>query len=196
MKGKWSSILLVLCTTGAGGTEAPAPQPASDSGNARQEAPQPARSLRELRKDARKAEERFHALYNKLNPERDQEVVCEDSSSLGTRLSKHSCTTEGARSAAAENMADYMAAVTIGGSQTGLDGSNGSPAELAAAAAAPGAGPSNSEIAVIGAATGTDLQSTAFRRNLAKLLAEHADLRQALVDYVTAQRRYAAAGGK
>jgi hypothetical protein len=196
MMGKWSSILLVLCASGAAATAALAQQPASASEAARQEASPPARSLRELRKDVRKAEERFQALYNKLNPEREQQVVCEDSSSLGTRLSKHSCTTEGARSAAAQDVADYMSAVNRGAAQSGQEGGNGSPAELAAAAAAPGVATSDTEIAVIGGAAGTDEHRTAFRRNLDKLLAEHADLRQALGEYVTAQQRYAAAGGK
>lgn len=155
------------------------------------------KSERELRRDLRKAEERYNALYNKLNPDRDQRVTCEDSANTGTRLARRSCSTEGARAVSARDAMDYQSALDQSAglaSQSGdAPAAEAGPLGTVADAAAPGFAPTDTSYAVGRQGAEMEAQREAYRRNLEKLLAEHPELRKALDEYNEAYRRHEAA---
>jgi hypothetical protein len=200
MAGKFCSGLVVLVAAGLMHSPAVAQEGAvapTDAARPLPEAVVEGRSLRELRRDLRKAEERYHALYNKLNPDREQRIACEDSASTGTRLAKRSCSTEGARAVAARDAMDYQSAMDQSAGLAAQSGSSSAaeagPMGSVAEAAAPGFAPTDTDYAVGRRGDEVDAQREAYRRNLEKLLAEHPDLRQALDEYNAAYQRHEAA---
>lgn len=156
-----------------------------------------ARSIKDLRKDAKKAEERFRSLYNDLNQDPRQHILCkDDDSATGTRFKKRTCTTAAMHSAIADEVTESL-------SQMQLD--SGVAQQSAAAAGAVNAGPLQGTAATNNSATNAAgqlplqgplnlrPQQDAFQKNVEKLLAQHPDLRKRYDEYLQARQQLAAA---
>jgi hypothetical protein len=155
-------VVFCLCTFALHATfagEAPSPGAAVTS---------PAQ-LRDLRKSMSKAQERFLALYNKVNRSADQEMSCKDSAPTGSRLSKRSCSTRAEARANEELARNYMAAASGIGADQGQQAS-------AEGKVAP--------------------ETLAFQKNLQKLLDENPELRRSFEEYLAARQQYQQAGGR
>ena len=122
--------VLVACAYGALGAGLTAGQEVNVPGETtRAEAPVETKSLRELRRDMRRAQERFTDLYNTLNQDRDQQIVCDNSAATGTRLTRPNCMTRAEQEARARDAVDYLAAADLAASlESGLNGVPQSPA--------------------------------------------------------------------
>lgn len=150
------------------------------------------KSLKDLRKDLKKAEDRFRSLYNELNQDASQRVECKEEASTGSRFTKRSCSTQGMNAATAEQVRQSLAEMSFGASQaSAAGGAVGS----GPAAAAPGTtrvvGEANSSGPV-----NVSSERDAFQKNMEKLLTDHPELRQRLRDYVQAKARVEAAEGR
>lgn len=126
-------------------------------------------NLQDLRKSMNKAQERFLALYNRLNRNTDQQMSCTDSAPTGSRLTRRSCSTR-AQSRANEELArNYMAAAAGVGAEQGQQ------------ASAEGKLPP---------------ETLEFQKNLQKLLDENPELRHSFEEYLAARQQYQQAGGR
>jgi hypothetical protein len=164
--------------------------------------------LRDLRKSLSNAEEKFLALYNKLNRNVDQQVSCSDSAPTGSRLSKRTCSTR-AQTRANEDLArDYVnaaAGISANQSQTSAVQSEastvaqaGTPLTTAQSAALTGTLAPDSNVGVrSGEAAGKVAQETLeFEKNLQKLLDANPELRQRYEEFLAARQQYQQAGGR
>lgn len=164
--------------------------------------------LRDLRKSMSKAEDRFLALYNKLNRNVDQQVSCSDSAPTGSRLSKRSCSTRAQTRANEEMARNYMAAAAdISANQAQSNAARneasalaqtGAPLTDAQSSALSGAQAPDSNVDVRSAeAAGKVAQEKLnFEQNLQKLLDANPELRQRYEEYLSARQQYQLAGGR
>lgn len=186
---------LVACACGALWAGAAAGQEVSASGQARAEAPVENKSLRELRRDMRRAQDRFTDLYNSLNQDRDQEVVCENSAATGTRLTRPTCMTRAEQEARARDAVDYLAAADLAASvDAGLDGGAAESGPVGQSLRASNPNPETPRRYMTGQADPSSAVSRdAYNANMERLLSEHPELYQAYEEYVEARRRFEAA---
>lgn len=187
--------VLLACACGALWTAVTSGQDVNVSGQSGAEVTAETKSMRELRRDARRAQERFMELYNRLNQDRDQQIVCDESPATGTRLVRRSCMTRAQQEALARDAVDYLAASDLAAS---IDiGLNGSPGELGPVGQAVQAGAPNPETPrryMTGQAPPTvDTSVDAYSTNMERLLSEHPELKQAYDEYLEARRRLEAA---
>jgi histone deacetylase complex regulatory component SIN3 len=156
-----------------------------------------ARSIKDLRKDVKKAEDRFRSLYNDLNQDPQQHILCkEDDSATGTRFKKRTCATAAMHAANADGITESMA-------QMQLD--SGVAQQSSAAGAVGAAGPLEGTAATNNSARNAvgqlplesplnlQVQRDAFQKNVDKLIAEHPDLRKRYEEYLQARQQLAAA---
>lgn len=169
-----------------------APEPASPVGS--QDVVVQGKSLNELRSDARKAERRFHSLYDQLNQDVQQQVSCEDDAATGTRFKKRKCTTRAADNATAQAAQDYVGTADLNTSSTST--------RTGRTAAADAAGPADKVASAperyVAKVDSVDLKNPqdSYRRNLEKLMNEHPELRKRYEEYAQAQAQLQAAEGK
>jgi hypothetical protein len=191
MAGTFGFRFLVACVASAGLAVAIAEEAAvAPQSGTTSPAVAETRSVSQLRKDMRKAQDRFITLYNKLNLRREEHVTCTQAADTGSRLTKRSCSTEGERDAAAQEALTYMATASDSAALAGqAANADASPIDSAAAGAA---GQVSTDTDIV-AGGGSQVRGDISRRNLEKLLAEHADLRQAAQEYTAASQRYEAA---
>ena len=158
------------------------------------EAPVENKSLRELRRDMRRAQDRFIDLYNELNPDRDQQIVCNTSAATGTRLTRPNCMTRAQQDAMAREAVDYLAASELAASvDSGLSGGTAEAGPLGQALQASTPNPETPRRYMTGDAASTVGGSVSYSTNMERLLSEHPELRQAYEEYVEARRRLEAA---
>jgi len=152
------------------------------------------KSLRELRRDVRRTQQHFIDLYNKLNPDRDQQIVCNTSAPTGTRLTRPNCMTRAEQEALARDAVDYLAASDLAASvESGLTGgaAESGPVGQTIQASTPTA--ETPRRYMTGQSAGPVASGNAYSANMERLLAEHPELRQAYEEYVEARRRLEAA---
>jgi hypothetical protein len=149
------------------------------------------KSLKELRKDLKKAEDRVRDLYNELNQDSSQRVECREEASTGSRFTKRTCGTKAMSASTAEQVRQSLAEMSF------------SAGQASAAGGAVGSGPSAAAAGstrVVGEASSGPVnlgnEQNAFQKNMEKLLVEHPELRQRLREYVEAKARLEAAEGK
>lgn len=149
------------------------------------------KSLKELRKDLKKAEDRFRALYNDLNQDSMQRINCTDDASTGTRFKKRSCSTTAMQKATADEMRESLAAMNMDGDIARQSAAGGAlEASGPIAASTPLNVPSTQ---AQGGVVNVDPQKDAFQKNVEKLMAEHPELRQRYDEYLLARQRLDAA---
>jgi len=130
--------------------------------------------LKDLREAVIKAEDRMLARYSELNPDKDLDIECAQFTPTGTHFTHRYCMTRLQKRAQEKDSREflsymsYMSGLTAGG----------------------GAAPSSE--------TGIRLMERApdYRKNLTKLLEDHPDLRELLVERGNAERRYIAERSK
>jgi len=150
------------------------------------------KSLKDLRKDLKKAEDRFRSLYNDLNQDSSQRVECKEEASTGSRFTKRTCGTQAMNAATAEQVRQSLAEMSFGAGQAqAAGGAVGSGPAIAAVGSTRAVGDSNS-----GGPVNLVSERDAFQKNMEKLLAENPELRQRLHEYVEAKARLAAAEGR
>lgn len=148
------------------------------------------KSVRQLRSDLRKAERRFQQLYDKLNDAGDQDMQCADSAPTGTRFAKRSCTTRASQEATSRAAQDYL-------DQVGLDAAEARQSDRTAATE--GGGPTGNASQTTDrrsldlASVDLNEQQQAYRQNVARLMAEHPELRERADEYAAARLRLEAA---
>ena len=187
--------VLIACGCGALWANLAAGQEASVPGQTRAEVPVENRSLRELRRDMRRAEERFINLYNKLNEDRDQQIVCNESAATGTRLTRRSCMTRAEQEARARDAMDYLAAADLDASlDGGLDGGAAEAGPVGQSMRASSPNPQTPRRYTTGQADpSAETSRGAYNANVERLLSEHPELYQAYEQFVEARRRLEAA---
>jgi hypothetical protein len=156
------------------------------------------KSLKDLRKDVKKTEDRFRSLYNDLNEDSQQRITCkDDDAATGTRFKKKSCTTVAMHAATAVEMSDSLSTMQSNSAllqqadpiAPGAAGPlEGTAATSSAARAAVGQLPLKS-------ATSLQAQRDAFQKNVEKLIAQHPELQLRYDEYVQARQRLAIAEG-
>lgn len=153
------------------------------------------RSMRELRRDMRRAQERFTDLYNTLNQDRDQQIVCNDSAATGTRLTRRNCMTRAQQEARARDAVDFLAAADLAaGVEAGLDGGAADLGPVGQSVRASSPVSETPRRYITGQAnTPVETSRDAYNANMERLLFEHAELYQAYEEYVEARRRFEAA---
>lgn len=154
------------------------------------EAAEETRSLRQLRGDLRTAERRFLSLYDRLNRDSGQEMVCDDAATTGTRFTKRSCTTRASQAATSEVVQDYINTMNLEAAEVRQSAAMEAIETGGPQAAAPIVTERN--VARL-AAVDLSPQQVAYRENLAQLVAEHPELGERLQEYATARRRLEAA---
>lgn len=186
---------LVACACGALWAGLAAGQAVNAPGQTGAVVPVENKSLRELRRDMRRAQERFTDLYNTLNQDRDQQIVCDDSAATGTRLTRRTCTTRAEQEARARDAVDYLAAADLAASlDTGLTGGAAEPGPVGQSLQAGNPNPETPRRYITGQAdTSVGTSRDAYSANMERLLSEHPELRQAYEEYVEARRRFEAA---
>jgi hypothetical protein len=152
------------------------------------------KSVSELRSEARKAERRFHSLYEQLNQDVQQQVSCEDDAATGTRFKKRKCTTRAAENATAQAAQEFVGTADLNTSTTSTQ-TGRTPSTDAASPADRVASTPERYVAKLDS---VDLKNPqdAYRRNLEKLMNEHPDLRKRYEEYVRTQAQLQAAENK
>lgn len=186
---------LIACACGALWAGLAAGQEVNVPGQTRAEVSVENRSLRELRRDMRRAQDRFTELYNRLNQDRDQEIVCNDEAATGTRLTRPNCMTRAQQEARAREAADYLTAADLAGSlDAGLDGGAAESGPVGQSVRASNPNPETPRRYMTGQADpSVDTSRDAYNANMERLLSEHPELYQAYQEYVEARRRFEAA---
>ena len=180
----WSLVVLAIAPGAILAADAPAPTMETTIVQGK--------SLKDLRKDLKKAEDRVRDLYNELNQDSSQRVECREEASTGSRFKKRSCGTQAMSATTAEQVRQSLAEMSF------------SAGQASAAGGAVGSGPSSAAVGstrVVGEASSTGpvnlgSEQDAFKKNMEKLLVEHPELRQRLREYVEAKARLEAAEGK
>src|SRR5690606_28488665 len=133
-------------------------------------------------------------LYNRLNDDPDQQIVCNESAATGTRLTRRSCMTKAQQDAMARDAVDYLAAADLAASvDTGLGGGADS-GPLGQALQASNPNPETPRRSITGQADpSVEASRDTYSANMQRLLAEHPELYQAYEEYVEARRRFEAA---
>lgn len=167
-----------------------AAQPAATA-QAAADAPAENRSLRQLRRDMRRAQEHFTALYNELNQDREQQIVCDDSAATGTRLTRRSCTTRAMQEARARDAVDFLAAASL---EAALEGGAVDSGPIAESLQASSPDPEMPRRYILEQASPSAENSRdAYNANMERLLFQHPELHQAYVEYLEARQRLQAA---
>lgn len=188
-------LVLVACACSALGAGLAASQEVNVPAQTRAEAPIENRSLRELRRDMRRAQERFTDLYNTLNQDRDQQIVCDDSAATGTRLTRRTCMTRAQQEARAREAVDYLAAADLAASiDAGVDGGAAEPGPVAQSVRASTPNLETPRRYIIGQAdTSDETDRDAYNANMERLVFRHPELSEAYEEYLEARRRFEAA---
>ncbi len=187
--------VLAACACGVLWAGLAAGQTPAIPGQAVAEAPAENRSLRQLRRDVRRAQERFTDLYNSLNHDPNQQIVCDDSAATGTRLTRRSCTTRALQEARARDAVDFLTAASLADSLEA--GRNGAAAELGPIGQSLRASRPDPEsprrYIVEQANTPVESSRDAYNANMEKLLFQHPELHDAYVEYLEVRRHLEAA---
>lgn len=151
------------------------------------------KSLKELRKDVKKAEDRFRKTYNDLNQDSQQRISCEDDAATGTRFKKRTCTTQAMHAATSDQITQSLSSMQLNASVAGQTPeaaaleAGGSIVDQTAMASRAGGEPTQfSSISL-------QAERDAFEKNVQKLMAEHPELRKRYDEYVQARARLDAA---
>jgi hypothetical protein len=182
---QWMAWCLVVAFGPAASFAADAPAPTMETTVVQ------GKSLKELRKDLKKAEDRVRDLYNELNQDSTQRVECREEASTGSRFTKRTCGTQAMSASTAEQVRQSLAEMSFrAGQASAAGGAVGSAPSAAAVGSTRVVGEANS------GPVNVDSEQSAFQKNMEKLLVEHPELRQRLREYVEAKARLDAAEGK
>lgn len=187
--------VLVACAWGAVWAGPTAGQEVNVPGQTRAEVPVENKSVRELRRDMRRAQERFTDLYNELNQDSDQQIVCDDSAVTGTRLTRRNCMTKAQRDARARDAVDFLAAADLAASlEAGLDGGTAAAGPVGQSVRASTPDSETPRRYMTGQADNSvETNRDAYSANMERLLSQHPELYQAYEEYLEARRRLEAA---
>lgn len=128
--------------------------------------------LRALRAEVIKTEDRVVARYNELNQDDDLDIECHSFTPTGSRLSHRYCLLKLQKRAQEKDAIEYMTYM-VGAAPEGF--------------AMPGGAPNTQVTARLME------RSEDYRKNLVRLLTEHPELRELVVESGEARRRYDAA---
>lgn len=160
---------------------------------------------RELRGQMNKAEKQFFELYNRLNQDPRQAMLCANEERSGSRLrGSSSCRTRAETEIAEEAAREYIRGLALASSvdtetatgqqQSATSREVGGPVAQATAPPAPGAEYADKSFSDTGARI--ENQRAEFDRHLKELLERNPELQQRLNEYLAARQRYEAARHK
>jgi len=164
--------------------------------------------LSDLSKEMKKAQDRFLALYNKVNNNLDQRLSCTTSAPTGSRLSQRSCSTRAQTRATEEMARNYMGAADgisanvaqrdAVAAQATANAQNGVPLTAEQTATLSGSQAADTSVDTKAGETVSKVsqQRLDFEQNLQVLLEKNPELRQRYEDYLTARQRFVDAGGR
>jgi len=140
--------------------------------------------LRALRAEVIKTEDRVVARYNELNQDDDLDIECHSFTPTGSRLSHRYCLLKLQKRAQEKDAIEYMTYMV-----------GAAPEGFAMPGGAPNTQVTRYEDTVMNNQTSARLmeRSEDYRKNLVRLLTEHPELRELVVESGEARRRYDAA---